>query len=364
MQDKKRTLTTKSWVKIFISIFVCLVVLMAAMVAVIDPFFHYHKPLGAFYYTLDNERYQNDGITRYFDYNALITGTSMTQNFKASQAQELWNRDFIKVCYAGGMFKEINDNIELALETHDVDVVVRSLDGSYLLVDKDAERDDLGTYPEYLYDSNVFNDVNYLLNSTVIGGYCLPMLFKLGLGNTGGITSFDEYSNWMGLATLGAASVLGDKTSFEAPDDLITSLTDEEIQTLTDTVKQNITDTAQAHPDTQFYYFFPPYSAAYWGGSWEKGTMLKEMECYRLAASLILPYENIHLFAFDDMTDMTCDLDNYRDVSHYSGDVSDMILEMMAADENRLTLDTYNEYYDEVEQFYKNYDFNELIPEE
>jgi Zn-dependent peptidase ImmA (M78 family) len=90
--------------------------------------------------------------------------------------------------------------------------------------------------------------------------------------------------------------------------------------------------------------------------------MLKEMECYRLAASLILPYENIHLFAFDDMTDITCDLDNYRDVSHYSGDISDMILEMMAADENRLTLDTYNEYYDEVEQFYKNYDFNELIP--
>ena len=86
MQDKKRTLTAKAWVKIFISLFVCLIVLMAAMVAVIDPFFHYHKPLGAFYYTLDNERDQNDGITRHFEYNALITGTSMTQNFKASQA--------------------------------------------------------------------------------------------------------------------------------------------------------------------------------------------------------------------------------------------------------------------------------------
>ncbi len=355
-------MTARSWVKIFISAFVCLVILMAVMVAVIDPFFHYHKPLSSFYYRLDNERYQNNGITRNFDYNALITGTSMTQNFKESQAEELWDKDFIKVSYAGAMYKELNDNIELALSTHDVDVVVRSLDGSYLLTDKDAQRDDLGTYPEYLYDNNVFNDVNYLLNSTVIGGYCLPMIFNTFSGQESGITSFDEYGNWMGEASLGAAAVLGYRESFEAPESEITSLTEEEIQTLTDTVKQNITDTATTHPDTQFYYFFPPYSAAYWGGSWEKGTMLKEMECYRLAASLILPYENIHLFAFDDMTDITCNLDNYRDVSHYSGDINDMMLEMMARDENRLTLDSYNDYYDKVEQFYKEFDFNSLIP--
>lgn len=355
-------MTARSWVKIFISAFVCLAVLMAVMVAVIDPFFHYHKPLGYFYYQLDNERYQNDGITRNFDYNALITGTSMTQNFKESQAEELWGKDFIKVCYPGAMYKELNDNIELALNTHDVDVVVRSLDGSYLLTDKDAQRDDLGTYPEYLYDNNVLNDINYLLNSTVAGGYCLPMIFKALIGQEGGITSFDEYGNWMGEASLGTEIVLGDKTLFEAPESEITSLTEEEIRTLTDNVKQNIVDTAVSHPDTQFYYFFPPYSAAHWGVSWENGTMLKEMECYRLAASLILPYENIHLFAFDDMTEITCNLDNYRDMSHYGGDINDMMLEMMARDENRLTLDSYNDYYDKVEQFYKEFDFNSLIP--
>ena len=286
----------------------------------------------------------------------------MTQNFKASQAEELWGKDFIKVCYAGAMYKELNDNIELALSTHDVDVVIRSLDGSYLLEDKDAERTDLGTYPTYLYDNNIFNDVNYLLNSTVIGGYCLPMITKAVMGRDSGMTPFDEYSTWEGQANLGADSVLGDKTSFESPETEETSLSEEEIITLTDTVKQNIIDTAVAHPDTQFYYFFPPYSAAYWGGVWENGTLIKEFECYRLAAQLILPYENIHLFAFDDMTDITCNLDNYKDAGHYCGDINDMMLEMMAADENRLTLDNYNVYYDTIEQFYLDFDFNSLIP--
>jgi hypothetical protein len=49
-------------------------------------------------------------------------------------------------------------------------------------------------------------------------------------------------------------------------------------------------------------------------------------------------------------------------VSHYSGDINDMMLEMMARDENGLTLDSYNDYYDKVEQFYKEFDFNSLIP--
>lgn len=48
----------------------------------IDPLFHYHKPLQGYGYPLDNERYQNDGITRNFEYDSITTGTSMVENFK------------------------------------------------------------------------------------------------------------------------------------------------------------------------------------------------------------------------------------------------------------------------------------------
>ena len=87
------------------------IVSAASMVVYIDPYFHYHKPNPEFYYNLKSQRYQNDGILKHFDYDAIITGTSMTENFKSSEFDSLYSVNSIKVSYSGGSFKEINDAI-------------------------------------------------------------------------------------------------------------------------------------------------------------------------------------------------------------------------------------------------------------
>lgn len=52
-------------------------------VIMVDPFFHYHKPdTATYFYSLDNERSQNDGIIKNFKYDAVITGTSLVENFR------------------------------------------------------------------------------------------------------------------------------------------------------------------------------------------------------------------------------------------------------------------------------------------
>ena len=45
------------------------------------------------------ERYLNDGIIKTYDYDAAIVGTSMMQNFKASQFDRLFGTKSIKVTY-------------------------------------------------------------------------------------------------------------------------------------------------------------------------------------------------------------------------------------------------------------------------
>ena len=80
----------------------------------IDPLFHYHAPLGNYEYPLHNERYQNDGITRNFTYDSIITGSSMAQNFMTSEADEIFNANFIRVSFSGGYYKEVNDNLKRA----------------------------------------------------------------------------------------------------------------------------------------------------------------------------------------------------------------------------------------------------------
>lgn len=94
------------------------------------PFFHYHKPnTERYYYMLNNERSQNDGISKHFDYDALITETSMAQNFIASEMDKIFGTNSIKVCYSGGSYKEINDNLVVALKYNpDLKTIVRGLE--------------------------------------------------------------------------------------------------------------------------------------------------------------------------------------------------------------------------------------------
>ena len=71
------------WLRLFIVVFLMLLLCCASTVVVLDPYFHYHKPLPSFSYVLNNERAQNDGITKHFADDTLLTGTSRVEVMKA-----------------------------------------------------------------------------------------------------------------------------------------------------------------------------------------------------------------------------------------------------------------------------------------
>ncbi|MCH4191034.1 MAG: hypothetical protein LKF52_01915 [Butyrivibrio sp.] len=349
-------MTAKKWFWILISTVFTVLILMAGMVAWLDPFFHYHAPLRGFYYTLDNERSQNNGITRHFDYDSIITGTSMTENFKTSEFDRLFDADAVKVCYSGAMYKEINDNVRTGFADHKIRYVLRCIDDSYLITDKDASRTDLGSYPTYLYNKSIWDDTRYLLNRDVIFGYCIPMLAKRIQGDAGGMTSFDEYANWMDGVTFGRQAALSG----------ISELTDQRKQLpLSDAdaarekanIEQNVTSLAAEHPETTFYYYFPPYSVALWGSLYSDGTAQQQIEEEKIAIELMLRYDNIRIFSFSTDTDITMNLDNYRDARHYGEWINSEILRRMAAGENQLTQDNYTEYLQQLSEIYLNYDY-------
>lgn len=255
---------TKKWLIGFGIEMLVFILGISSVVIFVDPYFHYHKPIGSMFYTLSNERSQNDGITRRFDYDSIITGTSMAQNFKSSEFDKIFGVKSIKVCFAGGSYKEINDNLRKAFDSgHDVKYVLRCLDYEMILTDKDKMRFDLGKYPDYLYDRNPFNDVKYILNKEVLYNICIPMLTKSYIhGEAGGITSFDQYSNWSEGRTFGAKSVLGDRREYIKAENN-RDFTGEDYETVKGNIEQNVISLARKYPDTIFYCFFSPYSVAH-----------------------------------------------------------------------------------------------------
>lgn len=348
---------SKTWLCFFSSVALAGLLLVVAAVAWVDPYMHYHKPLtDSFYYTLCNQRSQNDGITKHFDYDAIITGTSMTENFKASEMDAVFGCCSIKVSYSGGSFKEINDNLTIALETHpDIRYIVRSLDRYSIGIDKDTMRTDLGKYPTYLYDKSLFNDVQYLLNKDVVQT-ALWGVWDLMTGDEGGITSFDEYSNWMSYYTFGVNSFLDRTFSSPAEEN---SMTEETRQAVRENLQQNVIALAEANPNTDFYCFLPPYSAAYWGEVWSNGELMRQMELEKYAASLIVPHENIHLFAWDRF-DLWDDLNNFKDSTHYGEWINSWMLLQMKNGEGRLTEENYEEYFRNMYDHYSTFDYDSL----
>ncbi len=352
---------TKTWIISLLVVTLIILAALASAIIYIDPYFHYHKPNSNLFYELNNERSQNDGIIRHFDYQGMIIGTSMAENFKASEASELWGYDFIKVPFAGGTYKEQNDNIAKAIKYNpDLKVVIRPLDYAYLTDDKDRVRDDLGDYPDYLYDNNPFNDVKYVFNKQILFDICLPMLDNARNGQAGGVTSFDDYANWMADATFGADAVLGDRTSFTESEEVKLFMGEIKEQ-VHDNITQNVVDLAKANPDIQFYYYLTPYSVAWWGSQREQGNMDLWFGVEEYAISLILECDNIHLFSFNNEFDVTTNLDNYRDECHHGDWINSWILACLYSGTDQLTSDNYEEYVAVEKEYYTNYDYESLI---
>lgn len=341
---------------------ICLI-LFALSVIIIDPYFHYHAPIEGHSYRIGNERYQNNGIVRHFEYDAIITGTSMTENFKTSEMDALFGTNSIKVPYAGGSYKEINDNLLVALKNNpDIRMIVLGVDtNSSLTRDKDEPFHGIADggyqYPWYMIDDNPWNDVSYILNKSV-----LEQVIQTGL-SSGESNSFDTACFWGNSFQFGKDAVLASYEHLEERIDVTQELTEEEKSMIRGNVRQNVVETAKAYPDVSFYLFIPPYSICWWDDADQRGKVDYYINALRLETEELLQCENVKLFAFWNNYEMVCNLDNYKDWAHYSAQINSDILRWMADLDERylLTTDNYQEYWDEVREFYFNYDYDSIF---
>ncbi len=358
MEDKK------IWKKFLIqalTVSISLLIFVAVLVIYVDPMFHFHAPAKGVSYILDNERYQNNGILKNFDYDALVTGTSMSENFKTSSVDALFGTKSVKASYAGGYFKEIYDAERFALANNpDLKMVIRSVDMSFIMTESDYINP-AASYPHYLMDDDPFNDDIYVFNADILFEYVNAELIRSAKKIPA--DTFDDYMNFEEKDDCsGPGYVLLFVEDYEAPLEQ-KGLEDSEREMLIENIRANLTANPAAYPDTEFYYFIPPYSIADWWQTYvSKGRLDAYIETMTIVTEELLKYDNVHVFCFYDDTDMVTDLYNYTDSCHYVSSVSEMILEKMASGENELTEDDYKEYYESLRKFYSEFDYSSVIP--
>lgn len=352
----------KAW---FISVLLTLslfLICFGGIITFVDPYLHFHAPLDFLEYPLDSakNRYINDGVSRHWEYNAIITGTSMTQNFNSLEFDELFQVQSIKIPNCGAGYKEINQMLERAIAANpNITTVIRGLDYSYLVTDKDFFFHNEDSYPNYLYDNSLLNDVNYIFNKSIMLDDVI--VIKNYMESGGKTPDFNLYcKSWNEDSPSGKAHL---DASYKRPEKStsIPEITEADLIKVQDNVTQNITDLAANNPDIDFYYFFTPYSIYYWDTTNQRNGIEKQLRLEKEAIKLIVEYDNIHLFSFFNNFDLICDLNNYGDFLHYTGYINSQILEWMANGDYQLTKENYKAYCDSVHKFYTTYDYDAMF---
>lgn len=345
----------KKWSIVLLSVTIVLLLTCIAIVATVDPYFHYHKPLKKLQYIIYEERYQNDGIVKHFDYDAIITGSSMTENFKVSEFNDIWGVNSIKVPFSGGSYKEINDNLKRSVARNkDLKYIIRGLDYSMILDNKDHMRYE--SYPEYLYDDVLINDIKYVLDKSVFFAIYDNMVYTWSGGTT---TSFDNYANWNDTSIFGSKSVLKEYTRPDVSNKQIV-FDEKDRVVLEENFNQNVISLAKENPQITFYLFWTPYSICYWDEIKRIGKLNYMLEAEKQAIELLLEEDNIRLYSFNLAPGLITNLNNYKDPAHYGEDINSQILQWMYDGEYLLTKNNYHMYLEDERKLLNEYDY-ELI---
>lgn len=355
---------SKLWWGVNFIVLLCSLFAIMFFVYEVDPYFHFHKPyIERYYYEIKDERAQNNGIVKNFDYDALITGTSAAECFKTSEMDSIYGTESIKVPYSGGRYKEINDNVSVGLcHNEQLKTVIRGLDMEFFF-DYSNESIDIADAYEYLYNDNFFDDFRYLFSGRVVFKAAIMMMRHIK-EDSGGITSFDEYANWSKYCEYGMNVVCNNITILNNPDTQYAHLTNEDISIIYDNVSKNLTSIADDYPEVDFYYFITPYSAVWWNEQMSNGNIYRQIEAETYIIELLLQHDNIHVFSFNNITYITTDLNNYKDKEHYGEWVNSFMLKAIHDGEYKLTKDNYKDYIAQELEFYTTYDYEQLNNQE
>lgn len=338
-----------------IGIIVFILISIMSLVIYIDPYFHFHGPIEKISYRLGNQRYINDGLARHYEYEAVIIGTSMVENFRTSEVEELFGLRAIKTPFSGAGYKELSDNLKRYYTYNDdIKLVIWGMDMAALIDPWDESKYHEDEYPSYLYDSSWVNDIYYLLNKEVLLKGVLPDLLYTMLGRES--TTMDDYS-WV-EEKVGKMAVMGN--AFLVRPEKEEGLLGKYANLPRKSIERNYLSVIKEHPETEFYIFIPPYSIAEWADYWSEGTVSKFLEAERTAIEMLIEYDNVHVFCFYDEYEIIENLDNYRDKKHYSPEVNTQILQSMKNRNNEITEDMLQEYIDGLYHYFITYDYSRL----
>ncbi|MCR5266936.1 MAG: hypothetical protein K6E16_00270 [Lachnospiraceae bacterium] len=323
-------------------------VLIAALVATVDPFLHYHAPIGSLRAVETDERSAMIGVATQMRYDTALIGSSMSENFVASWFDDgVFGNSCVKLCMQGAHFSDYEILFREVCSHPEVKNVVFSLD-NYLLTNNPETYP--VTIPEYLSNDSLKDDSHYVFNKSVVLEYVPKFLINNHVETEDDAYVWaDEYdfSKYIARGVYNTQRVLVPEE--EKPFDLYFAYADAFLASIKPFLEER--------EDITFYLYASPYSIYYWDDCVRHGNLTAEICTLERVYKQLLTYDNVRLFYFQNDYELITDLDHYRDYSHFDQSVNHFMYECMRDGKYELTQDDYYDTLLEMNDFARDYDY-------
>jgi hypothetical protein len=316
------------WIAVFLSAFFAMAVACALAARINDPLIRFGCD--------DRPRFwgrgslMNAGIIRHRDYEAVIIGSSVTQNFDMAFFRRAMGMEPIKLSLGGISVPEMLKFYEMVQARGTAKVIMINIDVTGFDGDYDLD-DPWGRLPRFMYEDGALNDLRYCLMYEVWFRFipvnlALRGILAAGLSyaNVSDRVNIDRMDDRGGDFTPSKEKVLANYTKHRAAEKKRPSASAARMKRNIDAFLFRVL--GERREGQSVVFAFPPYSVLYWwdavkDGNFEAIMDAEEFFVERCAGSArVVDMQDI---------DEIADLDNYGDSVHYGPKVQALYAEAL-----------------------------------
>lgn len=326
----------RKWFFGVVSSILIVLLVMSAVMYWVDPLFLYrYRDTGTYWI---QPEWTSVGLIKNYDYDTVLIGSSVTQNFNAEEFGQSVGGSVLKVNSGGLSVTELEEYIRLIERTGRAKTCYVCIDIPQFAKSRE---EDINRIKKELTDDKFWNDYSYLL-----GYEAWTRFFPVNLGLSFLKTVGLEYPERIRMKTDVARSGEWKSDYSYGKDVVITNYQSGAYGVswpasdgLSERMRERGKECLEAFTldgDISYVFFFPPYSILYWREAQQQGILDAYLQFKYEFTKVILESNRAMVFDFQS-EDYAAELEFYRDMTHYGPEINRIMEEQFSTMETRVT---------------------------
>ena len=316
----------KKWIKTYFSI-VSIIIFISIFNYIVDPYQQYR--ITNFYpLPYEKERELDAGMAKNFQFDSVVLGTSMMQNFSLKHLQK--ELDFtkpIKLTLAGSSIYEQSVILKTAIKHQKIKNVLIGIDFFSYYGDIKRLKHGENNFPFYLYDDNFLNDYKYLSSFDTLKRSIKLLSKEKSKTKNNPLYNYYNMYEWHGKhEEKDTLNKIKDKWLNRDKFDNEAKHLEKKFIYLKNNFDYNLKPLLKENKNINFIIIFPPYSILAYKVYQQRGELEDFLKFKQYIIVNLSKFKNVEVYDFGYDNSISYNLHNYYDLYHYNKKISNWMI--------------------------------------